>query len=724
METSSPESTPRSSTWWAALALIAIAAFFLRDGLFGGRVLLPFDALEQFEPWKSAVPTNSPPKNPLLLDQVIVIAPWMKFASERLHAGELPLWNSLNYAGQPIGGAYQLGLYWPLNWIYFASPSWTFFAWSAFAKLALSGLFMLLFLRSLSVRPGAAAVGALAFMLCGFEVAWLGHNQTNVALFAPLLLWLVERVAARPSARNLAFFALAVGLQFCAGHAQTSAHLTLVVASYAVFRALVEVDGTRVALGKLVLASLLGALLAAPQLLPFFEYLRDSQGLVSNARADLVTRDGAWKGLAMLLQPNVFGSPVTHDYSGPSGDHLNFSELIGARVGCIALAFALAGLLIGREKRRWFFAGLLAIALCAAFQLAPIYDALRSIPLLAATKWMRFSLFAAFAFATLAAFGIDAVLARFGWKGRPGAIAIAGVFALVAVELVVTNRDFNPTVDPSLAAPRTPLTDFLIAKTASEPPFRVLALDDHALIANANLYYDIPLLTGYDSMELSRTTDLIRRLSSDPRGEVFAQEIRWFDKNLPLGSLLGVRYLLSSKPLGAPFELVLDGPCKIYENPSAMPEVFAATKTVLETDPAKQIEALARPDFDPHVAIVEREAPSELAKSVGAAVGPTSIAFGTLGDHEDRTIAFDATIAKSTLVVVASAWAPGWRATANGVPIEIERVDHALCGVWLDRGRWKVELRYEPASTRIGLWIGGAALVMLIALFARKDRRP
>lgn len=706
---------------WPLLALAAVAALLLRAGLEPGKVLLPLDSLYQFEPWRSAADVD--PANPLLLDQAIVIAPWLDFAAERLRAGELPLWNPFNYGGQPIVGAYQLALWWPPNWVYFATQSAWFFVGVAWLKLVAAGAFMLLYLARLGLARGPASVGALAFMLCGFNLVWLGHNQTNVALFAPLCLWCVERAAQGVRARHVGLFAFVVALQFCAGHAQTSAHLLAVVAAYALFRWRVEVGGSRLAgagLARLALGAALGTLLAAPQLLPFLEYLRDSQGLVSNASPELVARDGAWKGLALLALPKLFGTPQDGDYHGPLGAHLNYAELVGGYVGALMLALAAAGVLVGRGRGRWFFVGLLAFALCLAYQLAPVYDALRALPLWGATKLMRFALFVALALAVLGAFGLDALAARLR---RAGGL-VAAVFLLVALELCAFGERFNPAVDPGLARPRTPLTDFLTERRRAEPPFTILPVDSRLLIANANLFYGLPVLTGYDSLELARMTELVRCLSSDPRGALFAQEIRWFDRPLPLGDLLGLRYLLSREPLPAPFELVLDGPCKVYANPRALPPVFLADRVELVEDAGLRLARLASPDFDPRVALLEHAPPQELPRSARPpANGAPPQDTLELRAHDVRSLAFDASLSSPRLVVIPAAWAPGWRASANGIAVPVERVDHALRGVWLGPGRWQVELRYQPSSTRIGLWIGGAAFVMLLALLLRRESR-
>jgi uncharacterized membrane protein YfhO len=56
---------------------------------------------------------------------------------------------------------------------------------------------------------------------------------------------------------------------------------------------------------------------------------------------------------------------------------------------------------------------------------------------------------------------------------------------------------------------------------------------------------------------------------------------------------------------------------------------------------------------------------------------------------------------------------PGWKATVDGKDVDLERVDYLLRGVPVPPGRHRVEMRYEPASWRVG-WI--TSLVSLIVL--------
>jgi uncharacterized membrane protein YfhO len=61
---------------------------------------------------------------------------------------------------------------------------------------------------------------------------------------------------------------------------------------------------------------------------------------------------------------------------------------------------------------------------------------------------------------------------------------------------------------------------------------------------------------------------------------------------------------------------------------------------------------------------------------------------------------------------------PGWKATVDGRPAHIERVDYLLRGVVVPAGRHRVEFAYEPVSWRIGWIVSLIAVLALIAVTA------
>jgi uncharacterized membrane protein YfhO len=74
--------------------------------------------------------------------------------------------------------------------------------------------------------------------------------------------------------------------------------------------------------------------------------------------------------------------------------------------------------------------------------------------------------------------------------------------------------------------------------------------------------------------------------------------------------------------------------------------------------------------------------------------------------------------ATPALVIVNDVFYPGWKATVDGRPAPIEQVDYLLRGVRVGPGTHTVEMRYEPASWRIGWIVTLVALAAWIALTA------
>jgi hypothetical protein len=89
---------------------------------------------------------------------------------------------------------------------------------------------------------------------------------------------------------------------------------------------------------------------------------------------------------------------------------------------------------------------------------------------------------------------------------------------------------------------------------------------------------------------------------------------------------------------------------------------------------------------------------------------------------EDVTVRVDAR--RRALLVVSDAWYPGWRASVDGAPQPILRVDHAFRGVVVEPGTHDVVFTYAPDSFRLGATlslVGLSALGAGAVLFRRKD---
>ena len=69
------------------------------------------------------------------------------------------------------------------------------------------------------------------------------------------------------------------------------------------------------------------------------------------------------------------------------------------------------------------------------------------------------------------------------------------------------------------------------------------------------------------------------------------------------------------------------------------------------------------------------------------------------------------------LLVVSEIYESGWRAYVDGEEVEILPTDHALRGIPIPSGEHTVEMRYDPLSLRLGLWISAIATAVMVVIF-------
>ena len=76
------------------------------------------------------------------------------------------------------------------------------------------------------------------------------------------------------------------------------------------------------------------------------------------------------------------------------------------------------------------------------------------------------------------------------------------------------------------------------------------------------------------------------------------------------------------------------------------------------------------------------------------------------------------------LLVVSEAWAPGWRARADGVELPLRPANIVAQAVAVPPGTETVRLDYAPTSFRLGLGLSILGLVAILALSLRLRIRP
>ena len=719
--------------------------------------MLPADMCLLMLPWRalqSQFPDFYRPHNPML-DPIQQYLPWRIFAVESVRAGLIPLWNPYQFCGTPFLANLQSTVLYPLNLLFLITGARHGFGVSAIIHLVLGGLFTYGFLRGLDLRRPAALLGALVVMFNGFTVSWLEYPTLSlwVLMWLPAILLCYQRSLRQPRSLWSIGLALALAMQFLGGHLQVSCYVIIAFLIYVVICCFgASIPSPRRTAAAILLALIplvLGVALAAGQILPTLE-LAGHSGRVAHGSKGALSTAFPLTHFVLYLVPNFFGNPVDYNYWGHYRDQtaFNFFET-ACYVGILPLFLAAWSLRRRREPAFWFFAALVLFAVLAAVGSPVYYLLLYLAPGVRELAGLgRVLCLAAFGFAGLAALGLDSLIQHA--RSTPpraafvfGAIAIAAAwgsylvfqplvaaldpkwrfagyqsrqflyfiilvvassliiamrsrlklppawFATAAVALLIADLfgfgvNFNPYMPASMAYPETDSTRWLEQNVGHS---RLTSLATHGLDwmpANAAMVFHLRDIHGSDSLRVHASFDLV-----SPPGKGQAE---YPDPNSPLMDELGVRYLMTRRELSGKWKLVRNTEAPIYENREAQPRACLSrgTNGVGQACPEQSRRELASCPVT-----FTRDDPDVLTLTVNAP------ADGNL--------------------ILTDSYYPGWRAWVDGKPSPINRYRDAFRSIPVRAGTHTVEMRYEPATFRLGAFISLVALALLAgaAVFIR-----
>ncbi len=747
----------RFSNLIAILFFVFIISIFFRQTILEGKLPVPSDSLVGlYHPWRDLYskdyPRGVPFKNFLITDPVRQQIPWRKIAVDQWKEGKAPLWNPYTFSGAPLLGNIQAAALYPLNILFFFLSfidAWTIFI---MMQPLLAGLFLYLYLRSLSLRVEASLLGAIAWSFSGFSIAWLTWGTIgHVALWLPLSLLSIDKMS-----RNIIWafiFVLSLVFQFFAGHAQVSLYFILIVVAYGIRKKAI-----------LLFASLLSlsALLTAVQWMPFLDWIRQSSRVIDGT---VWTKEGwfiPWQHLVQFIAPDFFGNPTTLNYWG----QWNYGELVGY-IGIVPLVFAITAIFSRRMKNYGFWVGTLVVALLFALP-TPVAHLpfILKVPVLSSLQPTRLMFVIDFALVILAAYGcheflehskksrwmaslliiggilvalwIVVVASRIGivsaalrgslevsarnlvlptmlmvvagglmWidvmqKGPKNWIpAFAGMtingwlrwimVAVAAFDLLRFGWKFTPFTPREYFFPETKVISFL---NEQKEPFRVMSVEKRILPPNTASYFGIESIEGYDPIYSSRYEELLAAVArgkpdiTPPFG--FNRIVSIESINSPILPVLGARYVLSLAPIQESYltEVFSEGETIVYEDTRAVPRVYAVERVMKASDKQQAIQAL----YD--IKDYRGEAVAEGDVSL-VPVPMRSDEGVSLTGYTSGLLEIHAKLAVPRLIVIANAYNPKWRATIDGVKTTILRTNYAFQGVVVPEGSHRVILTYK-----------------------------
>lgn len=747
----------------AALVFAVLSVLFFAPAWATGRLASGADVLQSFATFQFHVPHV--PYNGLLHDIALVFEPWLHLLRQGVSQLELPLWNPYQGLGTPHLANGQSALFYPGTWFVPLLGYRFGLVLLHASKLFSIGFFTYMFLRSLKLHHRAALIGGAAFMFTGFNVGWLYWPLPAVVGAMPLMLWLIERVIAKPTdiLRYLPI-TLGVALGVFAGHPETLAHVGIVVGLYVLFRI-----GTAAWPWKrklyatlgLSAVAVLGVALSAVQLLPTLHYLRDSAALAA------VDRDGSYdeprEYLTLNILPDLLGNHTFPDpargYFGAIGT--NYNEATGGAVGLAVSFLAVLSLVyLRREKNVWFFAGLVGFVGIVVYRVEPFYDLFRQLPLMSNAVNERFGFAIAFGLCVLAALLLSRVFEGKLDLRRPATFYTAVVFLAGLTALAAMLLSTAPYLQPDAhgAIPDARYVAYLIryvpivaiyaallctvllrAKAQGlfygmllavlvelgvhgslyepavearffypvTPPISFLQehLGDQRFIA-MSLQFAPDAATAYGIRQFQNYDGLLVKGFFDAANTHASMPGNWMvvERADPRYlSAAGVKYLV--QPPGFDVAHVL-GPtyqAKSYKS------VFKddLTEIVENLDVWPRAFQVPSPKFYDRVPLGEKPVAAEVV------------------DETLNSITLQVDASRDEFVVVSNTYASGWAATVDGKPATVQQADLNFQAVAVPAGSHEVVLQYRPRSFYAGAGVTGVTALGLAAtgLWVGRRRR-
>ena len=204
--------------WHIFLLLFVVAFMPYASALLSGQNLGPTEHIQ-------TMVTPGAPKpdygwDILQADGVLQFLPWRDLVFDAWRHGEAPILNPYQLAGQPLTANSQSGGFYPFHILFAFVPGSTGFKviLLGILHLFIAGLGLFTLLRNLKVSEAGSLLGATAFALSQFMVAWapLASVPTTVAWIP----WLLAGILTTD--KKVGFFqvSLATALMLLAGHLQ------------------------------------------------------------------------------------------------------------------------------------------------------------------------------------------------------------------------------------------------------------------------------------------------------------------------------------------------------------------------------------------------------------------------------------------------------------------------------------------------------------------------
>jgi hypothetical protein len=682
LEPSVETAEPRSLKEWAIVLLVAVAlAFVFFPELFEDGAIIGGDLFTYFMPQK-------------------------QFLTERLQAGEFPLWNNRTSFGYPIVAESQTGgLYPPHYLLYRLYDVNTAYNINQLLHYVATFVFAWLFVREIGIKSGGAFLAALVYTYGWFPSRLCLEWAIIGGCYLPLVLWLFERFLKTSQWRFLIYGSIAIALQLFAGHYNLAFITQLTLVAYVPARLWFSKENLheqietqkKVALALAFAAIAVGFTLAAVKLLATWELKRISQrenitiegefdpayGHIAPAYLPQVVTGYWWYFRDISKQETVDAQEAMLPGSNKVEAHLYFGALplilvlfvfvvllvvvIQKRLGR-SLRLIPPSVAISKRNVFWLVVSIASIVYAMGL-LVPMTKHLPGFSFFRGPG--RYGIVASLGFGVLAGSAYSFLFDR----NRFRSLILAGIFLLSVVDLRYVSR----VVTYSTILESSPLRNIEISAV-------------HQIIQrtpNARLYAPGPNLTN-----LLGVSSVPEYLGLGP-AEYYDEK---FDP--PELDVLNDDIVDWAKRHGVTHILTLEA---VPLETEQLKLVFAGADAFLNPSWARMLDPLFLFEVvdSPGRVIFANENPNSTAK---------------ITKYNANEVEFEVSAERPTDAVLTDLIYPGWQVEVDGKPAKAKRHAGIFRAVEISEGKHTIRWTFRPAILMIGSVISSLALLLLLAV--------
>ncbi len=694
--------------------------------------------------------------------------PTRYFYSQQLARGESYDWMPSLFSGFYLTGEGQAGVYHPLHQLlYRLLPLRAALGWEYLISYPLMMAGCWLFLRQCVGRAEAALFGALLFTFCSFNLLHFIHpNAIAIIAHLPWLLWAIGIVLTDARTHNVAWasalIALLTGSQILLGYPQYVWFSLIAEAAYAVYllqaRRYSARSGCSLCVNcdecvgcttqpwpRLVIAKAIGLLLGGVQLLPSLD------AWLHSGRAAADSNYSAWGSLhplnlLQLLAPYLFRERTF-------GDNPNEFGLYAGAVPLVLAAWLIArrrdlGQFRSLTWATFGFAG--ACLMLSLGEYGLLYPIASSVPVLRSLRFpCRYLVLFQLAMAVLSAVGFYLLIrksrqARTGhyherkpwvalWRDFEPLWCVVILSAIVAaIGIAFCHEPQFSAVPAILAGPALiALAATLLVLAARGRPWAFVAL---IVLAAADLgWYGLGDAVYPSSNYLESFAQSAQVPPGKPDGRVLANLLRFNQPGLRTGDLMtvagwnradGYAALEPRRTLdyGLLPALRVAGVRWVRrhattENIAGLSDIDNDWRQVPNPLPRARMVSQTRLGSDPAGDLARISPDTTVITEVPLGLPPSKPGTATIRSETPGRFEIDVNCPAPQLLVLSESYHHGWRASVDGGPANVYRVNGDFMGCLVAAGEHRVVVQFAPDSLRHGWLLSCLGLGMVSVCF-------